>query len=509
MICEHCDVTVDDLQGVEGSTTCSDSPACNNCVEVAQLENIIARLKTKQCELKRNINRVHSPFIRIIPPEIIARISGFAITDFTIIGSLPDAILLSSVCSDWRRAVVGTPKLWSSIRIDLPSILVSQTSDIASGTLPRLATFIDEWLSRSGQLPLNISLCYGHNDDATLPYGDDDEDPSDLLTPSLEAYRPIFRILDQYSSRWRSLNICIPPALLQFFREPDSLPLLEQLQIATPSMTDSCYIINFPRAPRLKTVEIKQFMNHKSRISDYIGIHWDTVTHLSVTSISRNNLFAILLMNPQLVHCTFRKVFSDNTTNPFLNYQIVSSMTYLSLHHNASQILNSIILPCLETLVLGNATTNSDPVIAFLERSACPLHSLSLLNWHDCKTDRYIPLLEFLSPSLKRLVISRGPSTINATEDYLSLLTRIYASQFKEVGSDFLPHLEVFEYREEESSTLETSMLNLPSRNYPKLLIPLCSVHINIDASIIDKYLSPGISDILHHLEKDGILTYN
>ena len=113
-ICEHCGVTeltVDDLQGVEGSIS---SSTCKSCLELA---NAIYRLEVKRSKLKRKINRIHSPFIRMIPPEIIARISEFANTDFTIIGSLPDAILLSSVCSDWSKTVVETPELWSSIKL--------------------------------------------------------------------------------------------------------------------------------------------------------------------------------------------------------------------------------------------------------------------------------------------------------------------------------------------------------------------------------------------------------
>ena len=180
MVCKHCDnsdITVDDLEGVECSISCSNSSPCKSCLELANLEDAIARLKMRRCEIKRNINRSHSPFIRIIPPEIIATISGFANIDFTIIGRLPAPILLSSVCSDWRRTVVGTPELWSSIKIDLPSIL-SQNSDRVSSGLLHLATLIDEWLARSGQLPLNISLC------------------SDDEISTLKEYRPIFKILN-------------------------------------------------------------------------------------------------------------------------------------------------------------------------------------------------------------------------------------------------------------------------------------------------------------------------
>ena len=531
-ICKHCSVqvTVDDPQGVKSGVSCSKSSPCKSCVEMEDLESAIAKLKMEQHELKRNINVINSPFIRLIPPEIIAKISGFVIADFTIRGRLSDGILLSSVCSDWRRAVVGTPELWSSIKINLPSI--SQTSDsemAGSNTLPRLATFIDEWLSRSGQLPLNITICYGYHDW-------DDRDISDLLTEELqEQYRQIFKILDQCSSRWRSLNIFIPPTLLQLLQRPDHLPMLEQLRIAS-CMTDPKPIIDFPPASCLTTVEIRQFRNYKYSISPFIGIHWDTVTHFSIQSISRDTLLEFLSKNPQLVQCTIRKVCSNSRLNPS---PIVSSesLTYLSIHHNSGpfQVLDCITLPCLETLVLGSITSNnSNPIISFLKRSACSLHTLSLLSCHDKHTDQYLPLLHFLSPSLKRLAISRNMSTKIGTQGYLSLLsrihasqsesllTRIYTSQVEEslptrvytspfeapVGDGFLPHLEIFEYRKASLSTLEIPML--PSRNHPKKAtsIPLHSVYISLD-SIRDMNVLHDILLTLRRLKEEKILTYN
>ena len=490
MICKHCDnsgVIVDDLvQGVEDIISSSNSSPRNLFMELENLENTIAKLEMKQCELKRDLNRRHSPFIRIIPSEIIATISGLASTDFTITGSLPSPILmlLSSVCSDWRRAVVGTPQLWSSIKIDLPSI--SQISNTAS----RLATLTDEWLSRSAQLPLNISLGSDHD----IPYN-----------LSLEEYRPIFKILNKYSSRWHSLDISIRTFLLPFL-QPDCLPLLEQLQITYKA--GAHHVITFPPSPHLNTVKILPFTNSEYLITLNIGIQWDTVTHVSLESITSRDCFALLRLNPQLVHCTFCRVvddFEDDLESP-----IVSSLTFLSLHqkHDASRVLDNIKLPCLKTLVLFNVII--DPVIALIERSACSLHTLSLLNWQIGKTDKLIPLLQFLSPSLKRLSISRLPSPIRETKNYLSLLTRTYTSQSGVVGNDFLPHLEIFEYREESPSKLESSMLsNLPSRNYknPATTISLRSAYIST-ASIINKHIPRDISPILQRLREDGILTY-
>ena len=491
MICKHCDVTVGDLQleDLKGSISYSNSSTCKSCAaELANHKNAIDRLKTKHSEFKQNINRSQSLFIRIIPPEIIARISEFAITDFRVIGSLPDVILLSSVCSDWRRTVVGTPKLWSSIKIDLPSI--SQTYDMASSALPRRATLIDEWLSRSGQLPLNISLYYGHHD----------EKPYDPLI--LGEYRPIFKILNKYSSRWHSFYISIPTVFLPLL-QPRCLPLLEQLHITYNSYRVCDQVITFPPTPCLNIVKIRPFLR-------YIGIQWDTVhklTHLSLESVTSRDCFVLMRQNPQLVHCTFHSVVDEIEDR--LESPIVSSLTYLSLHHrrDASRVLDNIKLPCLETLVLSNVTI--DPVIAFLERSACSLHTLSLPNWQVRTTDKLIPLLQFLSPTLKRLAISQNSSPIRGTKNYLSLLTRIYTSQSEVVENDFLPHLEIFEYREESFSTLESSMLsNLPSGNYPKPATSISLRSAYISASVVEKEVPGDISVILQRLEEDGILSY-
>jgi hypothetical protein len=486
MFCKNCENSgvIDDLQGVEDTVSYSNSSPSDLFMELENLENTIARLKVKQCELKRIINRRHSSFIRTIPSEIIATISGFANTDFTI-----TPVLLSSVCSDWRRAVVGTPELWSSIKIDLPDNDMAAWSIIK---LRRLATFIDEWLARSGRLPLNISLCFNR----------------EILWDSstLVEYLPIFKILNKYSSRWHSVNISIPAVLYQFL-QPDYLPLLEQLHIICKPEFHGYFI--FPPTPCLNTVEIHP-SNYELRISLDIGfgIKWNTVTHVSLESITSCDCFALLRLNPQLVHCTFHGVL-DDTEDP-LESPILSSLTYLSLHHrrDTSRILDNIELPCLKTLVMHNVII--DPVIAFVKRSACSLHTLSLLNWQIRKTDKLIPLLQFLSPSLTRLAISRLPSPIRGTKNYLSLLTQIYTFQSEVVGNEFLPHLEIFEYREESPSTLESSMLsNLPSRNYPKpaTSISLRSAYISM-ATVIDKEIPHAISVILLRLEEDGILTY-
>jgi hypothetical protein len=357
---------------------------------------------------------------------------------------------------------------------------------MASSILLYLAIFIDEWLVRSGQLPLSISLSDGYHDESP--------------TAHLEDYRPIFKILNQNSSRWHSLDISIHPTLLPFL-QPDCLPLLEQLHITFKP--DAHHAIAFPPTPRLNTVKIRAFKIPEFLISSGIGIQWDTVTHVSLNAITSRNCFALLRLNPHLVHCTFHNVYDDDEDH-LPGSPIHSSLTYLSLQprqHDSSQILDNIKLPCLETLVLMNVIV--DPVIAFLKRSACSLQTLSLLDWNSRKPDKLIPLLQFLSPSLTTLAISRNPSPMRATRNYLSLLAQIYTSQSEVVGNDFLPHLEIFDYREESRPTLESSMLlNSASWNHPKVTTSISLRSVYISRARIH-------SPILQRLQEDGILTYD
>jgi hypothetical protein len=481
IISKHCDNHCDNPVTVEGNISCSNVSPCDLCIELANIEYTITDHQLKLCELKRNINCSRSPFIRLIPPEIIARISEIANTDVTFMGSLPAVILLSSICSDWRRAVVETPQLWSSIKIDLP---ISPTPDM-DNMLLRLAAFVDEWLGRSGQLPLSISIC--------------SEPPETWFRNTLPSkeYRPIFKILNQYSSRWHDIKISIRPTLRHFL-QPDCLPLLEQLHI-TYELDDYSFIA-FPPTPRLNTVEIRSFRKSIISLTLNVGIQWHTVTHVSVESITSGDCFSLLRLNPQLVHCTFHNVHDDEDSLP--DSPILSSLTYLSFHHirdfETFVVLDNIKLPCLETLVLSNVII--DPLINFIERSACSLRTLSLVDWQIRKTDRLIPLLQFLSPTLTRLAIS---SPIRVTKNYLSLLIRIYTSQSQLVENDFLPHLEVFEYSEESPSTLEFSILS--ERDYPKPVTStsLRSAYISM-ASIINKEVPYDLSVILQNLKYES-----
>jgi len=122
-----------------------------------------------------------------------------------------------------------------------------------------------------------------------------------------------------------------------------------------------------------------------------------------------------------------------------------------------------------------------------------------------------IPLLNFLSPSLKHLPVTDGFNSYATTHPSLSILSKTYPSQSVTTRNDddFLPHLEVFEYNSTflpSNSTTTISLPNLTTRNYPKLstFIPLRSVSINLGA--ISEPIPQDILSCLQHLNEDGIM---
>ena len=132
---------------------------CDLCMEFKQLQDQISgvtqhlgRLLEKRYQLKERIAIYHSnKIIQKIPPEFLSNIFQFFISSDSDCERNPNSsLILGAICGRWRAIAWSTPCLWSSISINF---------DIGSlGDKLRLAR---EWLSRSGQLPLSISITAG------------------------------------------------------------------------------------------------------------------------------------------------------------------------------------------------------------------------------------------------------------------------------------------------------------------------------------------------------------
>ncbi|KAE9410788.1 hypothetical protein BT96DRAFT_796966, partial [Gymnopus androsaceus JB14] len=91
--------------------------------------------------------------VRQIPPETLAKtfVQCLPTEPLYPIRNLDEAPLsLTSICRDWRRIALTTPRLWNSLHIYLPPPL---SRDACS----RRIAGTTSWLERSGSLPLSIS----------------------------------------------------------------------------------------------------------------------------------------------------------------------------------------------------------------------------------------------------------------------------------------------------------------------------------------------------------------
>ena len=90
------------------------------------------RLTLKRYSLKRKINRLQSPIVRHLPPDVMSTIFEFCLPDFSDDELYPYAkedlsipLSLGAICSYWRDIAWSTPTLWSSL-------VVHVTNNVAS-----------------------------------------------------------------------------------------------------------------------------------------------------------------------------------------------------------------------------------------------------------------------------------------------------------------------------------------------------------------------------------------
>ncbi|KAJ6578426.1 hypothetical protein B0H19DRAFT_891462, partial [Mycena capillaripes] len=120
-------------------------------LEIKRVQVLLAELVCKREELTKFIDdhlSLVSPVRRL--PEDVAREIFIACMPDSPNSMSPQepSLLLCHICRPWRRLALATPQLWASL-----DIIISKKSQ--SKELAERATC---WLSRSGALPLSISL---------------------------------------------------------------------------------------------------------------------------------------------------------------------------------------------------------------------------------------------------------------------------------------------------------------------------------------------------------------
>ena len=412
---------------------------CKLWDEHAELDALSERLSLKRYDLKRKFNRLQSPINHRLPPDIISTIFEFCLRDFTdhqvspyTEEDLSIPLSLGAICSYWRDIAWSTPTLWSSLVIRVTRKHDSLTTDIA-----------EEWLARSGQLPLTIRI-------SSRKY--------------INTVSALANIINQYSSRWFDLDLYIPDHYYKYFHATNNhAPLLKSIRFHCPS--NKLKNLNFRlTCPRLERASLSNFP------VDGTNIQWDNLTHLTLDSISIIDSFRILRKAPRLVFCNYLG-FCTSIEGRSIGAPVFASLRSLQLPRagSAEGFLNSLIAPHLEELSLPDySITSMETITSFLRRSACSLRSFStLLSGLPPYFEGFMNLLQSM-PSLNTLsiksvtTIARPFDIATTPEDYdprniLQLVDRVLSSQSTSLQQGFLPNLKILEY---------TGKLHLRPGNY-------------------------------------------
>ncbi|KJA23844.1 hypothetical protein HYPSUDRAFT_39369 [Hypholoma sublateritium FD-334 SS-4] len=391
--------------------------------KLKQLQVDILRVKAhydglveQQLALSREIE-AHQALIapiRRIPIDILQEIFLHCLPTKhnAVISSTECPILLTRICSGWRHIALNTPMLWSSIHVPVPICSIHDRHSPSPSSLPapirrspelevamsiakRQATAIREWLGRSGECVLAISI-----------YDEDYRTPEEIYTVILDA-------LVSFRQRWGALR-CETPAwsIMRIAAIPASeLPCLhtinfsgssaygariggvleqEQEQEGVTRWVDSGIL----RAPRLHAItynniteDFTSFPLRREQLTSIIlnGIGWNVTETISITHIA-----ALLADCPLLRRCDLdiapilhphSQQDNSKSAAPQPKPIVLLHLTHFSIkagRSNLAALFDALDAPALVQLeVLANYIVAAS-LHALLRRTADTMRSLTL-----------------------------------------------------------------------------------------------------------------------------------
>ena len=446
---------------------------CLACREDIALEQKIQELQERRRELHSKMNAIHDPFILKLPPEIASYIFLLSMgerDDHHISYSrvcLPTPFLLGAVCSGWRQLARSTPALWTRLAFNLPLPDSEFMED-----LPRL---VEDWLERSGGLPLTLKIFY-------YPiYG---EPPPDRHALVIDA-------LNRHSRRWSEVEFDLPPDYIVCLcggSPPENLCYLS----ISPHDEDGTNIpLTFRMNARPSPITFKMW----GFLLGGVDITWDNLVHLDLNSTTLDGVLQVIRNAPLLETCSF--CFISPPIDDFCIPEIIIRRPYLRtlqllFMEQAGvfyKLINSLELPSLELWSLEFVELEESMVLdimtSFLERSGCKLKNLTMEQNQAPAVDDFETFLQAV-PCLQHLNVGCPPPYDRSLTPVMDdILERISASPAIQTGhtagflSD-LQSLQLFGYGLNTWACIPL-IFRLPHRKHLKVHIDMYSVTIGDD----------------------------
>ncbi|KAJ2924856.1 hypothetical protein H1R20_g12238, partial [Candolleomyces eurysporus] len=442
--------------------------------DLEQAEAKIARLKKEQEDILKVIKPLKSlsSLIRRFPREVMELIFTYSIPapapgTFTY-DVCHGPLVLLRVCKMWRDIALNTPQLWTSVVPMAPFHLLHSHGTTSDAKRAALALEqLDQWLGRSKNYPLSISL-YGPS-------------PSTVRWDRGHTMRDLASTLLTHSRRWESVNFDAPRWQPVHFIDvvAESLPALKRLRLSASYLLlayqQRVHFNGLLTAPNLKELQIEAPRLYFPLSK--LPVNWTNLTHLylgggdkfRLDRSSQDSQLTAPEMLPIIKQCQKLRILSlllISAPNPLPESETqitLSNLEALNVTGCRSQIhylLRSIMTPRIREIhyqpffppVQVSPFTLTLPLTSFLQRYGNPTEVLSfnlpsvsredLQSWLEC------------TPALKQLNLGQEfqiappppPLTSSALLDFecafddscISLLTP------KQDQPYFCPNLKIF-----------------------------------------------------------------
>lgn len=369
----------------------------------------------------------HAPIHRL-PFEILSKIFILCLPSWGTpsFDGLSAPLLLTQICSDWRRCALVTQRLWSAITISAQY-----------GMSPSLT---EMWMSRSKSAALWVCL---------------DDVEADRATR--KRLRPAAASLINYCDRWTHVKLSSlqSSTIIRLASIRHRLPSLQSLSISLHyhehQDEDQIQIMHLVEyAPRLRRLRLEEPLLSPEEIM----FPWSQLTHLHATFISRGDCLSVLALSTNLIRCNItcsNAHFALHAVFPISTLPNLTSFTIRAKHPEA--IFSNIICPVLQELRIttDKCARHKEPpddsprrrlVVDFMSR--CPeLRSLHIVDYSSSPVHHLLRYLK-VTPSLLKLRVLDHEIGHNVTH----LVSRDFLGALL-AQPDLAPSLESFEVENE------------------------------------------------------------
>ncbi|CAA7270700.1 unnamed protein product [Cyclocybe aegerita] len=370
-----------------------DSP-CEPCLKISELElriqqtkSLLVQLVEERRSLQTHRNREHDPMGKL-PPEIVSSIFTFCgapprssrIKTFGIWKLSLFSQVLGRVCRRWREIAQATPQLWTNITLSLETAKANWQTERTK-----------ERISRSGHLPLSISLFMSNS--GTSPF-----DPHPFHT--------LIDLLNGNSWRWRDISASIPYSLLSRLR-PDKhgIPMLTDMTIRACDcrIVRQAFPFDFgPITPSLVSVDFCAFFFAS------IVISWRTVVRVHLGTLSVGEFFELFQQGPNITECNIDSITGGDEEHLNPSDELIHcSLRQLALGSEgdvSGMHLSKLLVPSLQSLNYNEGRAS------VLRAVLAPSSSLISLSIKDVAgTEEEILEILHMTPSLERLRVYQCP----------------------------------------------------------------------------------------------------